>query len=69
VITVGAVAPEPASAPGAAAPTPPPASIAAAEAAERQARTARVKDAARNHPNIREAASILDGSVDKIEEL
>jgi hypothetical protein len=68
-ITVGAVAPEPSSSPDAAVPPPPPASIAAAEAAERQARTARVKDAARNHPNIREAARILDGNVDKIEEL
>ncbi|WP_242344403.1 DNA polymerase III subunit gamma/tau [Anaeromyxobacter terrae] len=51
------------------APTPPPASIAAAEAAERQARSASVRDAARNHPNIREAARILDGGIEKIEEL
>ena len=46
-----------------------PASIAAAEAAEKQARSARVRDAARNHPNIREATRILDGGVEKIEEL
>jgi DNA polymerase-3 subunit gamma/tau len=45
------------------------ASIAAAEAAEKQARSARVRDAARNHPNIREASRILDGGVEKIEEL
>ena len=30
---------------------------------------ARVRDAARNHPNIREASRILDGGVEKIEEL
>jgi hypothetical protein len=45
------------------------ASIAAAEAAEKQARSARMRDAARNHPNIREASRILDGGVEKIEEL
>jgi DNA polymerase-3 subunit gamma/tau len=50
--------------PGAAAP-----SIAASEAAERNARAARVREAARNHPNIREAARVLDGGIDKIEEL
>ncbi|HSD19607.1 MAG TPA: DNA polymerase III subunit gamma/tau, partial [Anaeromyxobacter sp.] len=51
------------------APAASPASIAAAEAAEKQARSARVRDAARNHPNIREATRILDGGVEKIEEL
>jgi DNA polymerase-3 subunit gamma/tau len=51
-------------APGAAAP-----SIAASEAAERTARAARVREAARAHPNIQEAARVLDGGIDKIEEL
>ena len=68
-ITVGSVAPEPAGSPDASSAPAPAASIAATEAAERQARTARVKDAARNHPNIRDAAQILDGSIEKIEEL
>ena len=56
---------------GAAAPGAPsaPASIAHVEAAERQARSAAVRDAAKTHPNIREATRILDGGVDKIEEL
>jgi len=45
------------------------ASIAQAEAAERQARSSAVRDAARSHPNIREAAKILDGGIDDIEEL
>jgi hypothetical protein len=56
-------------APDGSGPPPTPASIAAAEAAEKQARSARVRDAARNHPNIREATRILDGGVEKIEEL
>jgi DNA polymerase-3 subunit gamma/tau len=67
-ISVGAP-PAEAQSPDATTPTPPPASIAATEAAERQARSARVREAARNHPNIREAVRILDGGVDKIEEL
>ncbi|HET9554523.1 MAG TPA: DNA polymerase III subunit gamma/tau, partial [Anaeromyxobacteraceae bacterium] len=45
-----------------------PVSIAAADAAEKLARSARVRDAARAHPNIQEAARILEGST-KIEEL
>ena len=48
---------------------PAPASIAQTEAAERQARSSAVRETARSHPNIREAARILDGGVDKIEEL
>jgi DNA polymerase-3 subunit gamma/tau len=46
-----------------------PASIAQSEAAERQARSSAVREAARSHPNIRDAAKILDGGIDKIEEL
>ena len=52
-----------------AAPAGPPQSLAAAEQAEREARTARVRAAARTHPKIQEAARILDGDVTKIEEL
>ncbi len=55
-------------APGELAPAPAP-SLAAAEAAERLARSARVRDAARGHPNIQEAARVLDAKVEKIEEL
>jgi DNA polymerase-3 subunit gamma/tau len=66
VVKRGAIAP-PSPAPGA--PPPAPASIAQAEAAERQARSSAVRDAARGHPNIRDAAKILDGGIDKIEEL
>jgi len=51
------------------APAAAPASIAAVEAAERQARSARVREAARGNENIREAARILGGGIDKIEEL
>jgi DNA polymerase III subunit gamma/tau len=71
-ISIGAVpaaAPQGASDATTASAAAPAASIAAAEAAEKQARTARVRDAARNHPNIREATRILDGGVEKIEEL
>ncbi len=57
-------APPPGAVPGEAAPV----SIAAEEAAERLARSARVREAARNHPNIKEAARILEGGL-KIEEL
>jgi hypothetical protein len=69
-ISVGA-APDGAAqvAPDGSASPPTPASIAAAEAAEKQARSAHVRDAARNHPNIRDATRILDGRVEKIEEL
>ena len=56
----------PAVTPGAPAP---PASIAQAEAAERQARSSAIREAARSHPNIREATKILDGGIDDIEEL
>jgi pyruvate dehydrogenase E1 component beta subunit len=44
-------------------------SLAAAEQAERAARAARVKDAARKHGNIEQAAKILDADITKIEEL
>ncbi len=56
----------------AAAGEPPPAatpSLAAAEAAERSARSARVREAAKGHPHIQEAARILDAQVEKIDEL
>jgi len=45
-----------------------PLSIAATEAAEKLARSQRVREAARRHPNIQEAARILEGGT-KIEEL
>jgi hypothetical protein len=45
-----------------------PVSIAAAEAAEKLARSVRLREAARHHPNIAEAARILEG-VPRIEEL
>ncbi len=66
-VAVGA----PAAAAGAAAASPAPGapSIAASEAAERTARAARVREVARAHPNIQEAARVLDGGIDKIEEL
>ncbi len=51
------------------APQPGAPSIAATEAAEKQARSSRVRDAARNHPNIRDAAKILDGGIKDVEEL
>jgi hypothetical protein len=52
------------------APAAPPApTIAQAEAAEKQARSARMQDAARSHPNVREAARILEGGITKVEEL
>ena len=44
-------------------------SIAQAEAAEKLARSSAVRETAKSHPNIRDAARILDGGVDKIEEL
>jgi DNA polymerase-3 subunit gamma/tau len=58
---------DPASAPAASSAAPQ--SLAAVESAERAARGARVKDAARKHPNIQEATRILDGEITKIEEL
>ncbi|GAO03065.1 hypothetical protein PSR1_01948 [Anaeromyxobacter sp. PSR-1] len=33
------------------------------------ARSARVRDTARAHPNIQEAVRVLDGAIDRIEEL
>jgi DNA polymerase-3 subunit gamma/tau len=44
-------------------------SIAQAEAAEKVARSARVREAAKAHPNIREAAKILEGGIKDVEEL
>jgi DNA polymerase-3 subunit gamma/tau len=44
-------------------------SLAAADAAERQARARQVRDAARTHPNVQEAARILGGEVGKVDEL
>jgi DNA polymerase-3 subunit gamma/tau len=65
-LTIGAAAPAPAAGgePPAAAP-----SLAATDAAERLARSKRVRDAARGHPNIQEAARVLDASIEDIEEL
>ncbi len=54
---------------GSAASAPAPASIAQAEAAARQARSAAVREAAKKNPNISEAARILDGRIDDVEEL
>ncbi|HEX7487353.1 MAG TPA: DNA polymerase III subunit gamma/tau, partial [Anaeromyxobacteraceae bacterium] len=63
-------APAPTAATGAAPAAPaPPQSLAAAEQAERDVRSASVKANARSHPRIQEAAQILDGEVTKIEEL
>ncbi|HSN93063.1 MAG TPA: DNA polymerase III subunit gamma/tau, partial [Anaeromyxobacteraceae bacterium] len=56
----------PAAGEGAGQPAP---SLAAAEAAERTARAARLRESARAHPNIREAARILEGGIDGIEDL
>ncbi len=46
-----------------------PQSLAGVEQAEREARSARVRAAAREHPNIQDATKILEGEVTKIEEL
>jgi DNA polymerase-3 subunit gamma/tau len=46
-----------------------PVSLAAAEQAERLARTRRVRETARAHPNIQQAAKLLEGGVDHVEEL
>jgi DNA polymerase-3 subunit gamma/tau len=64
-LTIGAPA---APAAGAEAPAPA-ASLAATEAAEKLARARRVREAARAHPNIQEAARVLDATIDEIEEL
>ncbi len=60
VVTVGAAPPPEAAAPP---------SLAEVERKEREARSARVHDTARSHPQIREAARILGGDVAKIDEL
>jgi DNA polymerase-3 subunit gamma/tau len=44
-------------------------SIAQAEAAEKRARSSRVQEVARSHPNIRDAARILEGGIKDVEEL
>lgn len=58
---------------GEAPPAPPgesaPVSLAAAEQAERLARSRQVREAARAHPNIQQAARLLEGGVDQVEEL
>ena len=46
-----------------------PQSLAELEQAEREVRSERVRAAARGHPNIQDAAKILEGEVTKIEEL
>ncbi|HET6921848.1 MAG TPA: DNA polymerase III subunit gamma/tau, partial [Anaeromyxobacteraceae bacterium] len=46
-----------------------PASLAAVEQAERQARSSRLAEAARGHPNVQEAARVLGADVAKVEEL
>jgi DNA polymerase-3 subunit gamma/tau len=62
-LTLGEAPPAPA--PGEAAPV----SLAAADAADRLARSRLVRETARNHPNIQQAARLLDGSLDQVEEL
>jgi DNA polymerase-3 subunit gamma/tau len=66
-LSVGEAAPLPA--PDAGAPAGSSLSIAQAEAAEKRARSSRVQDAARGHPNIKDAARILDGGIKDVEEL
>jgi DNA polymerase-3 subunit gamma/tau len=63
-LSVGEAAPLPAADAGA-----PALSIAQTEAAEKRARSSRVQDAARGHPNIKDAARILDGGIKDVEEL
>ncbi len=46
-----------------------PVSLAAAEQADRLARSRRVRETARAHPNIQQAARLLEGGVDQVEEL
>jgi DNA polymerase-3 subunit gamma/tau len=55
----------PATPPGESAPV----SLAAADQAERLARSRRVRESARAHPNIQQAARLLEGGVDQVEEL
>jgi DNA polymerase III subunit gamma/tau len=55
----------PATPPGESAPV----SLAAAEQADRLARSRRVRESARAHPNIQQAARLLEGGVDRVEEL
>ena len=47
----------------------PVASIASVERAEREARAAKVKDEARTHPNIQEAAKLLGADIEGTDEL
>ncbi len=60
------VGPAAAEAPEAAAPV---ASIASVERAEREARAAKVRDEARTHPNIQEAAKLLGADIEGTDEL
>ncbi len=46
-----------------------PVSLAAADQAERLSRSKRVRETARAHPNIQQAARLLEGGVDQVEEL
>ncbi len=55
--------------PAPAAAEPAPASLAAVEQAEREARSSRLAEAARGHPNVQEAARVLGADVAKVEEL
>ena len=45
------------------------ASIASVERAEREARVAKVRDEARAHPNIQEAAKLLGADIEGTDEL
>jgi hypothetical protein len=60
------VGPAPAAAPEVAAPV---ASIASVERAEREARAVKVRDEARTHPNIQEAAKLLGADIEGTDEL
>ena len=60
------VGPAAAAAPEVAAPV---ASIASVERAEREARVAKVRDEARTHPNIQEAAKLLGADIEGTDEL
>jgi DNA polymerase-3 subunit gamma/tau len=55
----------PAAPPGESAPV----SLAATEQADRLVRSRQVRESARAHPNIQQAARLLEGGVDQIEEL
>jgi DNA polymerase-3 subunit gamma/tau len=55
----------PAAPPGESAPV----SLAATEQADRLVRSRQVRESARSHPNIQQAARLLEGGVDQIEEL